>query len=270
MRLLITGAAGGIGQALRSSLSGSYQLLRLADLKTPSGPLGANEELINFDITDLEAATSACQGIDCVVHMAGISDEPQVDDPWAELLPANIIGTYNLFEAARRAGVKRFIYASSNHAVGFYRRGKIIDATALPRPSCLYGVTKVFGEALGRLYADKHGMSVACLRIGSFRPEPENRRQLYTWISPEDMVLLVKRCIDTPNFHYVVAYGVSKIDGAFWSNRGIEWLDFNPASKIDAYSEHAKDWPEEDELAHQFHGGGHCALYFDGDSSLID
>lgn len=270
MRLLITGAAGGIGRTLRTSFADDYDLLRLADLDPPAGPAGRNEELTGFDITDLKAATAACQGIDCVIHLAGISDEPQVDDPWGLLLPANIVGTYNMFEAARRAGVKRFVYASSNHAVGFYRREQIVDASALPRPDCLYGVTKVFGEAVGRLYADKHGMSVACLRIGSFRPAPEDRRQLGTWISPDDMTQLVRRCIDAPEYHFVVAYGVSNNDGAFWSNRGIEWLGFQPTSNAARHSGPAEDWPEEDALARQFHGGGHCALYFDGDPSRIE
>ena len=109
----------------------------------------------------MEQATA---GIDCVVHLAGQSTEAE----WEKVLPLNIEGCYNVFEAARRSGVKRIVFASSNHAVGFHRRERFIDDTVLPRPDTRYGVSKVFGEALGRLYADKYGLSVACLRIGTF------------------------------------------------------------------------------------------------------
>ena len=139
-------------------------------------------------------------GIDCVVHLAGMP----VEAAWEKVLPLNIEGCYNVFEAARRAGVKRIIFASSNHAVGFHRRERFIDTNVVPRPDTRYGVSKVFGEALGRLYADKYGLSVACLRIGSFlTPDrPTEARQLLTWISHRDMVQLVRRCIDYPDLSF--------------------------------------------------------------------
>lgn len=179
LRVLITGAAGRIGRTLRDGLAGRYALLRLADI-AQQDEAGTGEELVTCDVADMAAVERAVAGIDVIVHLAAVPDE----DDWDRLLPANISGTYNLFEAARRAGVRRVIFASSNHAVGFHRRARPLDEHDVPRPDSRYGVTKVFGEAVGRLYADKHGMQVASLRIGSFQERPRDRRQLMTWISP--------------------------------------------------------------------------------------
>lgn len=269
MKLLITGASGGIGRVLREGLAGQYDLVRLADVVPLPVPPAANEEWIHFDIGNLAAATAACAGIDCVIHLAGIPVEPR-ENAWEQLLHANIVGCYNMLEASRLAGVRRFIFASSNHVVGFYRRDRIVGLDALPRPDSLYGASKVFGEALGRLYADKHEISVACLRIGSFRPEPEDTRQLATWISPEDMVQLVKRCVDAPTFHFVVAYGISNNEGGFWTNRGIEWLEYNPVSRGHDAAVRLANAPAEDAIARLFHGGSFCSMNFEGSPARID
>jgi uronate dehydrogenase len=268
MKLLITGAAGAIGRVLRRGLAGHYDLLRLADI-APQAPAAAGEECLAFDVGDLAATVAACQGIDCVVHLAGIPIEPE-ENAWAQLLPVNVVGTYNVFEAARRAGVKRVVFASSNHVVGFHRREAVADAGAQARPDTLYGVSKVFGEALGRLYADKHGISVACLRIGSFRERPEDRRQLATWISHRDAVQLFRCCIDAPAFHFLVAYGISDNAESFWSNSGLEWLGYRPQDKAEDYASDLAGSPEEDPLSRQFHGGSFCAMNFTGDPSRID
>ena len=167
-RILITGAAGKIGSTLREGLRGRYRVLRLTDI-APLGPARAGEEIVRADLADLAAVEAAMQGVDCVVHLGAIPGE----DTWDKILPNNVVGTWNVFEAARRQGVRRVVYASSHHAVGFYRRDRDIDQTVVPRPDGIYGVSKVFGEAVGRLFADKHGLSVACLRIGAFRDKPD-------------------------------------------------------------------------------------------------
>ncbi len=268
MRILITGSAGRIGRVLRRGLAGSYDLLRLADL-APQSAGTAGEECVNLDIGDFAATVTACQDIDCVIHLAGIPVEPD-DNAWAQILPVNIVGTYNVFEAARRAGVKRIIFASSNHVVGFHRRETVADVGAGIRPDSFYGVSKVFGEALGRLYADKHGLSVACLRIGSFRERPRDRRQLATWISHRDGVQLFRRCIEKPDFHFLVAYGVSDNAASFWSNRGLEGLDYRPHDKAEDHAPDIACMPEEDDLSRQFHGGSFCATNFTADPNRID
>jgi len=268
MKLLITGAAGLIGRVLRRGLAGRYDLLRLADIAIQDPPT-VGEENVDLDIGDLAATVDACQDIDCVIHLAGVSVEPE-ENAWAEILPTNIVGTYNVFEAARRAGVKRVVFASSNHVVGFHRRQRVTDANAAARPDTYYGVSKVFGEALGRLYADKHGLSVACLRIGSFRERPQDRRQLATWISYDDGLQLFQRCIDAPDFHFLVAYGVSDNVESLWRNSGLEWLGYRPEDKADDYAADLAGIPEEDPLSRQFHGGSFCEMNFTGNPSRID
>jgi uronate dehydrogenase len=267
-RILITGAAGQIGLALRAGLAGSYDLLRLADL-APQKPAGAGEEVVQFDLGDMPAVEAAMQGIDCVVHLGGVS----VEDSWEKVLPANIAGCYNVFEAAYRQGVKRVIFASSNHAIGFHRRERFIDNTVVPRPDTRYGVSKVFGEAVGRLYADKHGLSVACLRIGTFRnpDRPDNARQLLTWISHRDMVQLVRRCIDHPDYHFVTVYGVSNNLRSRWDNTNIKFLGYRPEDDSEVFApEILAKGEKENEISAQFHGGFYCPIEFDGDTTRID
>lgn len=267
-RILITGAAGQIGVALRTGLRGSYPLVRLLDI-APLGKAESGEEVITADIRDIVAIEKAMEGIDCVVHLAGAS----VESPWDKVLPLNIEGCYNTFEAARRQDVKRVIFASSNHAVGFHRRERFIDNTVVPRPDSRYGVSKVFGEAIGRLYADKYGLSVACLRIGTFRnpDRPAEARQLLTWISHRDMVQLVRRCIDYSHYHFVTVYGVSNNLRSRWDNSDVKFLGYRPEDDSEIFaSEILATGAKEDEIAAQFHGGFYCPMEFSGDTTLID
>jgi uronate dehydrogenase len=267
-RVLITGAAGHIGRTLRAGLQGQYELLRLADIATQE-PAGAGEEIVRADITKLDELAPIMAGIDCVVHLAGIPDE----DTWERIRDMNIDGCYNVFEAARRAGVKRVVFASSNHAVGFHRRDRLIDDSVAPRPDSRYGVSKVFGEALGRLYADKHDMSVACMRIGSFRPDdqPTAPRHLLTWISKRDMVQLTKRCIDYPDYHFVVVYGVSGNARNRWDNANARFLGFTPEDDAELQAAAIKaGGAVEDPREALFHGGFGCLVEFHGRPERIE
>ena len=119
-------------------------------------------------MSDLAQVEAICEGVDGILHFGGYS----VEGPWDTILQSNIIGCYNLFEAARKKGVKRLVFASSNHAVGFYPRHHRIGTDVTARPDSRYGVSKVFGEAVGALYADKHGLDVTCMRIGNFGDKP--------------------------------------------------------------------------------------------------
>jgi uronate dehydrogenase len=263
-RVLITGAAGEIGTVLRAGLASHYGL-RLLDVR-PCANIGAGEEAIVADVGDVAAVTAATRGIDCIVHLAGVPRE----GPWDQILPRNIAGTYNVFEAARASGVKRVIFASSNHVIGFYRVGKQVDENLPIRPDSRYGVSKAFGEAVGRLYADKHGLSVACLRIGSFRDTPKNARELRTWISHRDTVQLVRRCIDAPKFHFIVVYGVSANTRNQWHDRTAERIGYRPQDNAEAFAAQleAKTYPPGP--ATDFHGGEPCAMEFSGDASRVD
>jgi uronate dehydrogenase len=267
-RILITGAAGQIGVALRRGLRGSHPLIRLADI-APLGTAEAGEEIFQTDIRDLAAVEKAMAGIDCVVHLAGRSTEGD----WDTVLALNIEGCFNVFEAARRAGVKRVIFASSNHAIGFHRRERFLDNKVEVRPDSRYGVSKIFGEALGRLYADKHGMSVACLRIGTFRTpdRPIDARGLLTWISHRDMTQLVRRCIDYPDYHFIIVYGVSKNLRSRWDNTNVKFLGYAPQDDSEQFAaEIFAEGKQENEISALFHGAHYCPTEFDGDTSLID
>lgn len=267
-RILITGAAGQIGDAVRKGLRGSYPLIRVADI-APLGEAESGEEIHAADIRDIAAMEKVMVRIDCVVHFAGQPEEGE----WDKVLSLNIEGCYNVFEAARRQGVKRIIFASSNHAIGFHRRERFIDNTAAPRPDSRYGVSKVFGEALGRLYADKHGMSVACLRIGAFRKldKPVDPRQLLVWISHRDMVQLTRRCIDYPSYHFVIVYGVSDNLRNRWDNTNVKFLGYHPEDDAEDFAaEVFARGIKENEISAQFHGAHYCPMEFTGDTSQID
>lgn len=257
-RVLITGAAGAVGSVLRAGLGGRYELLRLSDI-AELGEAGPGEEIVYADILNDHELDAAVAGVDCVVHLAGLAQE----DSWERVLSLTIDGCFRVFEAARRAGVKRIVYASSNHAVGFYPRSQVVGTDVPLRPDGRYGVSKAFGEALGRMYADKHGMSVACVRIGSFRPRPQDRRQLQTWISHRDTVQLFQRCIEHPAYDFCVVYGVSNNKRELWDNSAVVWLGYEPQDNAEAYVDEILALPDdEDEVARKLHGGSFCSLEY--------
>jgi len=264
--ILITGAAGEIGTVLRAGLCGSGRSLRLLDIK-PQTAARVGEQCITADLTDPMAAQTAVKDIECVIHLAGVPRE----GPWNAILPNNVIATYNVFDAARLAGVKRIVFASSNHVMGYYRAQDTIAISLPPRPDSRYGVSKAFGEALGRMYADKYGIEVACLRIGSFRARPEDARQLATWISHRDMVELARCCIEAPAFHYLVLYGVSNNTRSKWQNPDAARIGYQPSDNAEQYAaDLLTKTPPAGDPAADFHGGPFCALEFTGDASLIE
>ena len=203
-RIVFTGASGGIGTMIRPLLAPLYPGLVLSDKVEPKNLL-PGETFVAADLTKPDEVAAAVKGADSVIHLGGYS----VEGPWDAILQANIIGCYNLFEAARQAGVKRVVFASSNHAVGFYPRRRKIGTDVTVRPDSRYGVSKAFGEALGALYSDKHGMIVTCLRIGNVGPRPLDVRRLSIWISPEDIVQLIRIGLEHPDIRFDIVYGAS-------------------------------------------------------------
>src|SRR6202047_3205327 len=204
-RVLITGAAGGIGRSLRETLRGVYPVLRLSD-RVALAPAREGEEGARTELSDMAAVERMVAEVDGIVHLGGISGENE----WPVILEGNIIGLYNVFEAARRAGVQRIVFATSNHAVGFYPRAETIDHRVVPRPDSRYGVSKAFSEALASLYADKHGIGFLCTRIGNFGTRPIDKRRLAIWISPRDYTQLVRIGLEHPEIHFRVRYGVAR------------------------------------------------------------
>jgi uronate dehydrogenase len=263
-RVLITGAAGGIGRRLRRLLAGVYPALRLSD-RAAIADLAPGEEFIAAELDDLAAVEKAVAEVDGIVHLGGMS----VENDWPTILHSNIIGTYHLFEAARRHGVRRIVFASSNHAVGFYRRRRRIGIDVLPRPDTRYGVSKAFGEALGALYADKHGLEVLCIRIGNVDDKPVDKRRLSIWIHPEDLAQLVRIGLEHPDLRYAVVYGASDNERSWWDNDAAFRLGYRPRHRAedhvaDAFAAQAKLPP--DPIGDTFQGGTFCSMEFGGDA----
>ncbi|MCA8926887.1 MAG: NAD(P)-dependent oxidoreductase [Alphaproteobacteria bacterium] len=232
-RVLMTGAAGSVGSFLRRELAGVYPELILADVR-PVGDLGPGETWQPLDITDLAAFTAACEGVDGVLHFAGQGMETD----WEDIRAKNIDGVYNLFEAARVQGVKRVCFATSNHAVGYYRRDQRVNPDLKVLPDSRYGVSKAFGEAIGALYAMKHGLGVFMMRIGNVAEQPVDKRRLSIWISPRDMAQLCRIGLEHPDIRYEIVFGVSDNDRTFYDNANAYRLGYKPQ---DCAEDHAAE-----------------------------
>ena len=252
-RLLITGAAGGIGSQMRKQLAHLADTLRLAD-RVDLGTAAANEELVTCDMGDREAVDRMVEGCDGIVHLGG---QP-VEDTWEVIRNANIDGLVHLYEAARRHGTKRILFASSNHAVGFHRQDTVIDADARPRPDTYYGVSKVFGESIASMYYDKFGIETASVRIGSCFPRPENRRMLSTWMSFEDFARLCERVFRAPKLGCPIIYGCSDNKTTFWDNSKVAYLGWRPEDSSEPWRAEVegREPLDPDAAVSKFQGGG--------------
>ncbi len=252
--ILMTGAAGGLGRAMRERLKANCRLLRLSDVQAMA-PAQAGEEVVSADLADAQAVSDLVRGCQAIVHFGGVSTE----QAWAPILQANIIGAYHLYEAARVHGVKRVVFASSNHVMGYYRQSEVVDAFSPPRPDGLYGLSKAFGEDLSRLYFDRHGIETACVRIGSSFPEPKDRRMLATWLSYDDLHRLITACLTTPVLGHSIIYGTSNNAVSWYDNRHARHIGFVPQDSSDVFRQAVlarTPSPDLNDPAVQFQGGG--------------
>ncbi|MEP6599752.1 MAG: NAD(P)-dependent oxidoreductase [Actinomycetota bacterium] len=226
MTVLVTGAAGLIGTMLRERLPALGWQLRLLDRIRLDGA-------ITGDVADPAVLDQAMRGVDAVVHLAGQSTEA----PWPAVRHGNVDGLFQLFEAARRHGVRRIVFASSNHAVGFAPRADTeLSGDLSPRPDTLYGVSKAFGEALGRYYVDRYGMQVACLRIGTCDWEPPDERALATWLSPDDCSRLVDSALRAPDLGFALVWGVSANTRRWWSLDAGQRIGYEPRDDAEVFA----------------------------------
>ena len=245
--MLITGAAGAIGSCLREGLRPHVERLVLTD----AGALEptAEERFVQADLADRDAMMRAAEGVDAVIHLGAIPSEASPD----ELLGPNPIGTFNVFAAARQGGASRIVFASSNHAIGFYPVGQRLAGPERPRPDTLYGVTKAYGEALGSLYVDKFGLDVVCIRIGTFAERPRQARELATWLSPPDAVRLFAACLSAPSVGFRVVYGASANTRLNWDLSPAHELGYEPQDDAERFAAEVGGEP------HPLHGGSFTA-----------
>ena len=260
--VLVTGAAGGIGTRLRQLLAGAYPNLRLSDVVRPAD-LAPQENFVAADLARMAEVEAAVAGVDGIVHLGGFS----VEGPWEAILQANIVGCYHLFEAARRHRVERVVFASSNHVVGFYPRRRRIGGDAVVRPDSRYGVSKAFGEALGALYAFKHGLRVTCIRIGNVGDAPADRRRLSIWIAPDDLVQLIRIGLEHPELRHEIFYGASDNARGWWDNSAAFRLGYRPKGRAEDHSAAALAADAKlppDQVGDWYQGGLFCSDEFSG------
>jgi len=252
--LLLTGAAGGVGTALRDRLKANCEVLRLS-ARSDFGPAREGEEIVLADLADGPQVSDMVKGCQAIVHMGGVS----VEGPFDPILQSNILGVYNLYEAARLHGVKRVIFASSNHVTGFYRQNETITPAHPPRPDSLYGVSKAFGEDLSRMYFDRYGIETACVRIGSSFAEPRDRRMLASWLSFDDLHRLITACLTTPVLGHSIIFGISDNAVAWYDNDSVRTIGYRPQDSSDVFRDAIYARTPEPDLSDpcvQFQGGG--------------
>jgi uronate dehydrogenase len=222
-RLLLTGAAGNLGRELRPRLKAYCDTLRLSH-RAEMGSAGPGEEVVIAPLEDKAAVLALLKDVDAVVHMGGVATE----QAWEAILGANIVGMVNLYEAARANGVKRIVFASSNHVTGFYRQDQVVSPLDPARPDGFYGLSKAFGENLAQLYWNKHGIETVSLRIGSAYAEPKDRRMLATWMSFDDTERLIVAALTAPIVGHSIIYGMSDNATRFWDNRCARHIGYRP------------------------------------------
>ena len=230
-KIVLTGAAGRLGSHLREPLSKLVDELVSSDLADDLGTLYDGETYVKADLTSLDDMTALLEGADMVVHFGAYGDEA----PFDTILGPNIIGAYNVWEAAYKNGVRRVVYASSIHAVGMHAKNDFIGTDAPHRPDTFYGLAKCFAEDLASMYWDKRGIEAVCMRILS-AANVGNPRAVGSWLSYDDLIQLVTRAIDTPVTGFAVIYGVSNNDRAPVDNAKASFLGYRPKDNAEQFA----------------------------------
>src|SRR5258708_5386992 len=256
--LLLTGAAGSLGLMLRARMKHYCETLRVSDAAAMD-PAGNGEEVVVAPLEDEPAMYGLLDGVDAVLHFGAVS----IEKPFSTVLPANIVGVYNLYEAARRRGTKRIVFASSNHVTGFYGQDETIKAHIMPRPDTYYGLSKAFGESLAQFYFDRHGLETVSIRIGSCLPEPQDRRHLSSWISYDDLERLLVAALTAPVVGHSIVYGCSDNRTTWWDNPQARHVGYRPQDSSEPWRAaiEAKQGPADLTRPERRYQGGRCAAH---------
>ncbi len=261
-RIALTGGSGRVGAALRQALAGKVASIKIVDTAEP-GTLGANETWDRVDISDGAALSTSLTDVDAIVHLAGYPSERPVED----ILRVNVVGTHNVLEAARRNGIERVVFGSSNHVVGFYPRETRVSEADPMRPDTLYGLSKCWGELEAGLYFDKFGIRTLNIRIGNAGERPTDARALRIWVSPRDLAQLVVIGLEHPEITCTTVFGVSQVQSGWLDNSTATALGYSPddiAQKVagpESETERPSPMPH---IAEFFQGGRFCVIEHDG------
>lgn len=257
VKVALSGACGHVGTVLRRELPKHGIDLRSSVGLSPAPALHDAEDLTHGDLRDAAAVDALLQGVDVLIHMAGTS----IERPLQEIIDNNLIALHAVYEGARRNGVKRVVFASSNHAFGMYGTDVKLRSDAEYRPDGLYGLSKVWGEAMARMYWDKHGIEGICLRIGTTKDcPPEDFRQLSTWMGAKDLVALALRCIEAP-VDFAVVWGISNNDRAYYDLSEGNRIGFAPEQNAEQWAPELVAQPNRmNAVARSFQGGEFVTL----------
>ncbi len=251
-RLLLTGAAGGLGQVLRPRLASLAKTLRISDV-APLGVAAAHEEIVPCDLGNGVEMQALLEGCEAVIHLGGMS----LDGPFSPILNANILGVHNLYEAARIHGIKRIFFASSNHAIGFHKQSESLNGSSALRPDGNYGVSKAYGEMTAQFYWDRYGIETVSARIGSSFPKPLDRRMMCTWLSYDDLFSLVSCTLSAATVGHTVVYGASANQHTWWNNDHAKHLGWTPKDTSEIFRAEIESLPPvaADDPVSVFQGG---------------
>jgi len=252
--VLLTGASGALGRQITRALGAAGITLRLTDIAPFPDALPPNAHFEAADLNDGVTLLRLAEGCGTILHFGGIS----VDRPFEEVLGPNIRGLYHIYEAARREGA-RVVFASSNHSIGFHERSEKLDADCSHLPDSFYGLSKAYGELMGRLYWNKHGVESVFVRIGSSFPEPVNARMLATWLSYADISRLMQRCVVTPKTGCITIWGASANSRTFWGKDDRAILGWEPQDSADTYAGQLAGKISDDPVEEKYQGGTYAA-----------
>src|ERR1700761_1755916 len=258
-KIALSGAGGQLGRVLRKALLERGANLRSAAGSRPLEPIVDGEDVMHGDLRDPAVVDRLLEGVDVLIHMAGTS----VERPLPEIIENNLRGLVEVYEGARRHGVRRIIFASSNHSIGMY---PVEDKLALDcefRPDGFYGLSKMWGEGIARLYWDKHGIESVCVRIGSCIEKPTEFRHLSTWLGFDDLLHLIEQSIEAPDIGYQVVWGVSANTRSYWDNAGAARLGYAPRQNAEDYAADILARPNPlDAVAQRYQGGSFASFDF--------
>jgi uronate dehydrogenase len=265
-RILITGAAGNLGRELRRGLAPLAQYIRISDHKEMTD-VQPNEEAVVCELGDYDAIMALTRDVDAIVHFGGAP----MENDFETVLDSNIRGSYHIYEGARKNGVKRVVYASSVHAIGYHELESHIDADSPVRPDSLYGVSKTYVESLSRLYWDKFGIESLCLRIFSSFPEPRDRRMMWSWLSFDDCIQYVERGLTAPRLGHTIAFGMSDNRVKPVDDGKAGHIGFHPQASTDRFRdalEARTDTPDPKSDGAKYLGGWFCELGHPDDEGM--